>query len=372
MFNRLSRLLGTQYPIIGFSHCRDVVIEISKAGGIGVFGCSRFTNAQLTTELSVIEADLHGLPFGVDVLFPVAREAGRQPQVPAEPDDGIPEDYRSFVTGILRRHGVEEERVVDEDRPTIAAGAEASDERSTGQLEVALRYHPRLVVSALGPMPTAAVAQVKSAGALVGGMVGSPRHTAKHIAVGTDLIIAVGTEAAGHAGPVSTMVLVPQIVAGAQGVPVVAAGGIGSGAQLAAALALGAEGGWLGSLWLTTTESDTDPIVVDKLLSAGSADTLQTRCLTGKPSRQLKTAWTDAWHVPGALPPLAMPKQGALTRNAVAMIEERRIEPLMGSPAGQVIGQMHSRKTVRDVMFDLVSELADTIERIGGLIDAAG
>src|SRR5207302_3816888 len=127
-------------------------------------------------------------------------------------------------------------------------------------------------------------------GVKVAALAGNVRHARKQVAAGVDIIVAQGTEAGGHTGDVSTMVLVPEVVDAVAPAPVLAAGGIGSGRQLAAAMALGADGGWTGSIWLTAAENQMCPAVVkDKLVAATSRDTVRSRAMTGKPARQLKT-----------------------------------------------------------------------------------
>ncbi|MBO0732202.1 MAG: nitronate monooxygenase, partial [Acidimicrobiaceae bacterium] len=185
---------------------------------------------------------------------------------------------------------------------------------------------------------------------------------------GVDIIVAQGHEAGGHTGEVSTMVLVPEVVDAVAPTPVLAAGGIGSGRQMAAAMALGAEGVWTGSIWLTTAESDTAPQVIDKLLTASSRDTVRSRCMTGKPARQLRTAWTDAWESeesPGTLP---MPLQYMLTADAQRRIARSGQRDLVGMPVGQIVGSMQHVRPVRDVVYDLIEGFIDATQRLDALV----
>src|SRR5438477_8410876 len=147
---------------------------------------------------------------------------------------------------------------------------------------------------------------------VVAALAGRKAHAERHKPAGVDLIVAQGTEAGGHTGEISTMVLVPEVVEAVKPVPVLAAGGIGSGRQIAAAMALGAEGVWCGSVWLTTTEAETHPAVQQKFLAATSSDTVRSRSLTGKPARMLRSAWTDEWAKPDAPDALPMPLQTML------------------------------------------------------------
>src|SRR5213079_3521519 len=150
----------------------------------------------------------------------------------------------------------------------------------------------------------------------VAALAGKPQHAERSLARGVDLIVAQGTEAGGHTGEISTMVLVPEVVDAVSPTPVLAAGGIGNGRQIAASLALGAQGVWCGSVWLTTEEAETHPIVKEKFLAASSSDTVRSRASTGKPARQLRTAWTEAWDSPDNPDPLPMPLHGMLIADA--------------------------------------------------------
>ena len=153
------------------------------------------------------------------------------------------------------------------------------------QLEIALAFKPALVVNALGPPPQFMIEQVKAAGRKVGALAGKAQHAERHVNAGVDLIIAQGYEAGGHTGEIGSMVLIPEIVDAVGDTPVLGAGGVGRGRQMAAAMALGAQGVWCGSVWLTTEEAETHPVVKEKFLAATSSDTIRSRSRTGKPAR---------------------------------------------------------------------------------------
>jgi NAD(P)H-dependent flavin oxidoreductase YrpB (nitropropane dioxygenase family) len=208
------------------------------------------------------------------------------------------------------------------------------------------------------------VAQAHAKGVLVAGLVGDVNQARKQVEVGVDIVVAQGTEAGGHTGEVATFVLVPEIVDAISPVPVLAAGGIGTGRQVAAALALGAQGAWTGSIWLTVAEADTTPLIREKLLAAGSKDTVRSRALTGKPARQLRTAWTDAWDDPKGPGTLPMPLQFLLTAEAQHRIGRAGNKELAGMPVGQIVGRMNSVRTVHDVMYEMVEETVQTIEML--------
>jgi NAD(P)H-dependent flavin oxidoreductase YrpB (nitropropane dioxygenase family) len=170
------------------------------------------------------------------------------------------------------------------------------------------------------------------------------------------------------------MVLVPEVVDAVAPLPVLAAGGIGGGRQITAALALGAQGVWMGSLWLTTEEAETHPVVKQKFLKATSRDTVRSRSLTGKPARQLRSAWTDAWEDPSNPSPLPMPLQPRLVAEAQARISRSAhkspgAEQLINYFVGQIVGSMNQVKSVRSVIEELVHEYVGTMERLDALIE---
>jgi NAD(P)H-dependent flavin oxidoreductase YrpB (nitropropane dioxygenase family) len=249
-----------------------------------------------------------------------------------------------------------------------AAGL-AVDAEGPDQVRIALEHPVSLLVNALGPPPEYAVEAAHAAGVLVGALCGAPRHAVRNLERGVDVIIAQGTEAGGHCGEISTMVLVPEVVdTVGPDVPVLAAGGIGSGRQMAAAMALGAQGAWTGSIWLTVAEAATEPWVVENLLAAGWGDTVRSRSMTGKPARQLRTDWTEAWERDDAPDPLPMPLQGILYAPAAHRFMRARSRALSGSPVGQIVGSVHSVRAAKDVVYDIVEEWIGVNERIAATV----
>lgn len=357
-------------PIFAFSHCRDVVAAVSRAGGMGVLGALAFTPEQLEIELRWIDEQVGGRPYGVDVVMP-ASYAG------ADLDDGgdieaaleamIPEEHRRFVEELLERHGV----------PPLPAGESPTrgllgwtHGGARSQVDVALAHPIALLANALGPPPPDVTELAHAKGVPVAALVGDADQARKQVAAGVDVIVASGTEAGGHTGEISTMVLVPDVVDAVAPVPVLAAGGIGDGRQVAAALALGAQGVWTGSIWLTVVESDLPPVMRDKLLRAGARDTVRSRALTGKPARQLRTPWTEAWDDPAGPGALPMPLQFMLTAEALRRIGRSGNDALAGSPVGQIVGRMNSVRTTRDVVFDLADGAVRTIDRLAEQLHA--
>ncbi|MGX8909737.1 NAD(P)H-dependent flavin oxidoreductase [Streptomyces netropsis] len=365
MQTELSQQLGIEHAVFGFTPFPAVAAAISRAGGLGVLGAVRYsTPDDLARDLDWMQAHTDGKPYGLDVVMPAKKVEG---VTEADVEAMIPAGHRRFVAETLARYGV----------PELPDG-EASGWRITGwmeevarsQLDVAFDYPVRLLASALGPPPADVVRRAHDHGMLVAALAGSARHAAHHVAAGIDIVVAQGYEAGGHTGEIATMVLTPELVRAVAPLPVLAAGGIGSGEQIAAGLALGAQGVWLGSIWLTTEEAELNsPALTAKLLAAGSGDTVRSRALTGKPARQLRTAWTDAWDDPAGPGPLPMPLQGLLVAEAVSRVQRYEAEPLLGTPVGQIVGRMTTRRSVQAVFDDLTTgfeHALDRLQRIAG------
>ena len=360
--------LGCEVPIFAFSHCRDVVVEVTRAGGFGVLGAATFSPEQLEAELRWIDQHVAGRPYGVDVLIPTAydKEAERSPD---DLEKMIPAEHRAFMEKILDEAGVpplppdERERI---HREIVDGRGNMTPDGARRLLRVALE-HPqvRLVVSALGSPPPDVVAELRARNVMIGAMCGKGEHAARHVAAGVQVIVAQGTEAGGHTGEVATMVLVPQVVeACGDQVAVLAAGGIAKGSQIAAALALGAQGVWCGTLWLATRESELDPFEKEALFAARTGDAVRRRAHTGKPVRMIKSTLSEAWEQPGAPKYLPTPLQGILYNEAHARVVRAKRRDLYSFPAGQVVGMLDHETTVRDVMVQLQQEYLETMERL--------
>ena len=357
--------LGIEFPLFAFSHCRDVVAAVSKAGGYGVLGALAYSPDRLEIELSWIDEHVDGKPYGVDFAMP-EKFVGKGEEFDLDSLQSlIPEEHRQFVEKILAEHDV----------PPMPEGAEGVmkaaglgvEAEGPGQVDVALSHPVSMLVNALGPPPEYVVEAAHSSGVLVGALCGSPRHAQRNVERGVDVLIAQGTEAGGHCGEISTMVLVPEVVdTVGPDVPVLAAGGIGRGRQMAAAIALGAQGAWTGSIWLTVTESETQPWVIENLLAAGFTDTVRSRAMTGKPARQLRTDWTNAWDSDDTPDPLPMPLQGLLYAPAAHRFMRVRSRALSGSPVGQIIGRVDRVRPAKDVVYDIVEEWIETTQRTCG------
>ena len=366
MKTRATEMFGIDFPLFAFSHCRDVVAEVTNAGGLGVFGAASYSPEQLEVELKWIDDHVSGKPYGIDIVMPAKYEGAGE----VDPDTFrqqfeamVPAEHRAFVEQLLQEYGVPQ--FTDDDEFHIDPAM--SHEGAEKLLEVAFEHPASLLVNALGPMPEDVVGRANDHGMRTGALVGSVKHAINQMERGVDVIIAQGTEAGGHCGDISTMVLVPDVV-DAVPLPVLAAGGIGTGRQIAAALALGAEGAWTGSIWLTTRESELPEVVRQNLIAAQATDAIRSRAMTGKPARQLRNKWTEAWETPGNPEPLPAPLQILLYAPAKERIEKAGVAELAGSAVGQIVGRMNASRATRDVFVDLVSETIDATERLDKLL----
>jgi NAD(P)H-dependent flavin oxidoreductase YrpB (nitropropane dioxygenase family) len=363
----ICKALGIDVPIFAFTHCRDVVVEVSKAGGIGVLGAIGFSADQLREELDWIDAHIGDHVYGVDIVIPEKYEGkGEDDPVKllAQLEAMMPQGHRDFVHNLLAEYGVpelpEEEQTAGLQGWTMATVRPLLD-------EALKRPKVTLIANALGTPPADVIAEVKDSGRLIGALCGRVKHAIKHREAGLDFIIAQGSEGGGHAGDIGSIVLWPAVIEAAGSVPVLAAGGIGTGAQIAAALALGAQGVWTGSLWVPVLEAMAGPKEKEALLAAGYEDTVRSRAYSGKPGRMLKNAWTDAWEVEGAPKPLPMPLQGMVTTDAMLRTKRYadvgRTQEVSVNPIGQTIGFIHSEETCRGVMQRLLEEYVEAMEK---------
>lgn len=348
----LCRQLGVEHPIFAFSHSVEVTVEVTRAGGFAVLGVARDEPQEITRMLAEVRAAIGSRPFGVDVMFP---KIEGQPETVEEMKKQLPPAHVRFVERLFEKYAVPVAT-----RPHFFTQTVRSQRFFEAQLDAVLASDVDLVAMAVG-VPPEVVARIRAAGKTSLALVGAPRHAQAALAAGVDILVAQGADAGGHTGSIGTFTLVPQIVELAGDVPVIAAGGIGHGRQVAASLAMGAQGAWLGTAWLTTREHALSDVLVDKLLAAGSDDTLISRAHSGKPCRLLKTAWTEEWHASDAPPPLAMPYQQALVGGLFAAVEEHEVRALLYTPAGQSVAWCREREGVSDVMQRLMRQTRDAL-----------
>jgi NAD(P)H-dependent flavin oxidoreductase YrpB (nitropropane dioxygenase family) len=367
--------LDIEFPIFAFTHCRDVVVAVSKAGGFGVLGAVGFTPEQLEIELNWIDEHIGDHTYGVDIVIPNKYE-GMDSNLSADDlakmlQDMVPQEHLDFAKKILTDHGVPLTAEDDESTLQLLGWTEAT---ATPQVEVALK-HPKmtLIANALGTPPTDMIEHIHAEGRKVAALCGSPSQARKHADAGVDIIIAQGGEAGGHSGEVGSIVLWPQVVKEVAPVPVLAAGGIGSGQQIAAALALGAQGAWTGSQWLMVEEAENTTVQQAAYVKAGSRDTVRSRSFTGKPARMLRNDWTEAWENPDNPKPLGMPLQFMVSGLAVAATHKYPDETVdvAFNPVGQVVGQFTKVEKTSAVIQRWVQEYLEATNTLNELNEAA-
>jgi NAD(P)H-dependent flavin oxidoreductase YrpB (nitropropane dioxygenase family) len=375
MDNRVCRLTGAEFPLFAFSHCRDVVAAVSKAGGFGVLGATRFSPEQLEEELAWIDAHVGGAPYGVDVIVPETID----PRVAALQDNAtraaaIDPKYAEFTADLLSQYGVEASHTVAPLRERMGI----TPENGMALMEVAFRHPIRLIANALGIAPPEMIEEGKKRGVPVAALVGAKEHAIRQAEAGVDIIVAQGGEAGGHCGEVSTLVLIPEVVRALRkaghDTPVLAAGGIMTGGQMAAMMAAGAHGAWTGSVWLATPESEASETFRQKMVSARSRDTVRSRSRTGKPARQLRTPWHEAWDGddgPGALP---MPLMGMVSEPAFARIERAAeagndaARELVTYFVGQGVGLVEEVRSARAVVQSFREEYVEAVESLAATL----
>lgn len=374
----ITEMFGIDIPILAFTHCRDVVAAVTKAGGMGVLGAVAHTPRSLEIDLEWIENEIGDRPYGVDLIVPAKYEGSDEGGVSTKQIiDAIPPEHRRFVDEILEKYDVPPMPEGD-DTGTMSRGEDAlfSAKNAAPQLDISLAHNPSLIVNALGPPTPEMINKSKEAGRKVGALAGRPQHAERHINAGVDMIVAQGGEAGGHTGEIGSMVLIPEIVDASGDTPVLGAGGIGRGRQMAAAMALGAAGVWCGSVWLTTEEAETHPTVKNKFLAATSADTIRSRSRTGKPARQLKSAWTEEWDNPDTPMPLGMPAQPILIDKAITRIDRAAFNEDSGAAklanyfVGQIVGSMNESKPAAQVVFDMVDEFIDATQSLAAQLES--
>lgn len=373
-------MLGIEFPLVAFTHCRDVVVEVSKAGGFGVLGAAGLSPEQLEIELNWIDEHINGMPYGLDLIIPNKFAGKGETPTPDEMLAMLPEEHKTFANDILKANGIDPG---EPDQHFLANRIRRSHnltiEGAIAHMDVAFSHPIKLIANALGVPPREMLERGRQHGVKVAALVGAKSHAINQVQAGVDLLVVAGGEAGGHCGGVSTMVLVPEIFEAIQDVgdiPILAAGGIVTGRQMAACMAMGAAGVWTGSVWLTTTEAETAPVVKEKMLAASSSDTVRSRSRTGKHSRQLRSPWTDAWEQEGAPEPLSMPLQGMISEPALDKIHKlsegghKGAQDLATYWVGQGVGLMKASQSVRNVVYDFKQDFINAYERLAKAVGA--
>ena len=375
MKSPVCEMLGIEFPLFAFSHCRDVVAAVSRAGGFGVLGATAHSPDTIEQELKWIDDHTDGKPYGVDVLIPENMSTTGEKNVTWRSLEArVPEAHREFTKKLLKKYDIELAA------PPVADNqAQPFDPQwAIEMLEVSFRHPIKLIANALGVPPKEMIEMGRAHGVPVAALVGAKEHALRQVAAGVDILVVQGTEAGGHCGEVSTLVLVPEVIKAikqVRDVPVLAAGGIMTGRQMAACMAMGAAGAWTGSVWLATAESETSEIFREKMIAASSRDAVRSKGRTGKPARQLRSVWTDAWDrapdSPGALP---MPLQSIISRDAFNSIDRAaaagnpKARELVSYFVGQGVGLIDSVKSAGAVVQEFKEDFAEAIEHMNALV----
>jgi NAD(P)H-dependent flavin oxidoreductase YrpB (nitropropane dioxygenase family) len=376
MKSPVCEMLGIEFPLFAFSHCRDVVAAVSRAGGFGVLGATAHSPDTIEQELKWIDDHTDGKPYGVDVLIPENMSTTGEKNVTWRSLEArVPEAHREFTKKLLKKYDIELAA------PPVADNqAQPFDPQwAIEMLEVSFRHPIKLIANALGVPPKEMIEMGKAHGVPVAALVGAKEHALRQVAAGVDILVVQGTEAGGHCGEVSTLVLVPEVIKAikqVRDVPVLAAGGIMTGRQMAACMAMGAAGAWTGSVWLATAESETSEIFREKMIAASSRDAVRSKGRTGKPARQLRSVWTDAWDrapdSPGALP---MPLQSIISRDAFHAIDRAaasgnaKARDLVSYFVGQGVGLIDSVKSAGSVVQEFKEDFLDAVEHMNALVE---
>ncbi len=378
MNSRICELLNIEFPLVAFTHCRDVVVAVSKAGGCGVLGAVGMSPDQLEKELKWIDEHIDGKPYGVDVLIP-NKMVGKDEKFDAEKlAKMIPQEYADFRADVLENSGIEasELRTIDTAGSGFAANTQSGGAKAL--LDVAFKHPISLIANALGVPPDWMLQMGKDNDVKVAALLGTAQHAINQVKAGVDILVVSGTEAGGHCGSVPTMILIPEVYEAIQpygDVPILAAGGIVTGKQMAAAMTMGASGAWCGSVWLTTIESEVDPVIKEKMIAANSNQTVRSRSRTGKHSRQLKSTWTDAWESEKAPEPLPMPLQPMVAEPALQKVNKLAASGHAGAQdlatywVGQGVGLMNQSISASDVVQDFKEDFIEAYERLTGFFE---
>ena len=377
MNSKLCQRLGIEFPLFAFSHCRDVVAAVTNAGGMGVLGAVTLSPEELDRELSWIDDHVGGKPYGVDLIVPNKFESKGEEVSNDQLLAMVPQTHKDYAASILTDFGVETDDLEDQRKGHLFFRENLSEKGARASLAVAFSHPIKLIANALGIPPQIMLDLGKEHNVPVAALVGAKEHALRQVAAGVDILIAAGTEAGGHCGDVSTMVLVPEIVRAVEEVsdtPVLAAGGIVTGSQMAASMAMGAAGAWFGSVWLTSVEAETSPAVKEKMLAATSRATVRSKSRTGKPSRQLRSPWTDAWEQPDSPSPLPMPLQTLVSEPALHKLDRLSASGHKGASdlatywVGQGVGLMNHSLSTGAIVQEFKEDFLVAYERLENLL----
>jgi NAD(P)H-dependent flavin oxidoreductase YrpB (nitropropane dioxygenase family) len=385
MKSPICEMFEIEFPLVAFSHCRDVVVAVSKAGGMGVLGAVGHTPEMLEQDLKWIDENIDGKPYGVDVLVPNNFEGKGSSMTSEDLRNMIPQEYRDFRADVLKQYDVDGESLrggMDSKEKEIRSdsrfGKNLKEKGAKKLLEVAFSHPIKLIANALGVPPKWMLNMGKEKGVKVAALLGAKEHAIRQVQAGVDILVVSGTEGGGHCGSVSTMVLIPEVKRAIKAygdVPILAAGGIATGEQMAGIMAMGADGAWCASVFLPTTEAETSENIKEKMVNASSSQTVRSKSRTGKHSRQLKSAWTDAWEAKDAPEPLPMPLQTMVGEPALAIISKQATLGHEGAKdldtywVGQGIGLVNETISAGQTVQKFKEEFIVGYERITNLFE---
>lgn len=357
----ICKRLGIEHPIFGFSHEPDVVVAIAKAGGFPVLGLGRDAPEDIPDIVRDVEQRLEGLPYGIDLMLPANVPNQADPQSLRA---ALPKEHVEFVNQLRERFSIQ-----PPSRPSFFTAHARSEAMFQAQIDAVLNSNACAVATAIG-LREELITEAKRKGKLTFSLIGSVRHAHKALDMGVDVLVAQGYDAGGHTGTVGTMSLLPQIVeiADKLNVPVLAAGGIATGQQILGCICSGAQGAWLGTLWMAAKENHTPPALLNRLIASTSEDTIISRAHSGKPCRVVRSEWIDAWEESDVPQALNMPYQQALTGDVFASIHEFENPRLIYEAAGQSIFGIRELTTIAAQMEKLVLQMGQAWDRVNGFL----
>ena len=363
-------MLGIEYPILSAGMGPtlvgektgapvELVVAVSEAGGLGVLGGSGFTVDELRDAIREIKAQTDK-PFGVDLLLP-PRVAKRGPLE----SDKVQEIPLNEVLKDLPKPHLDWMNKVKEDLnlpdTNVKLKVNTTTMRPKESIQVCIEEKVPLFCAGLGN-PGFMVADAHAAGMKVLGITGNTKNAKRMAEAGIDLLVAQGHEGGGHTGRIGTMALLPAAIDAARPVPVLAAGGIGDGRGLAASLAMGCIGVWVGTRFLATDEGGALDINKQRILDSVDEGTRVSTAYTGKTLRASLNKFHRLWDESG-LDPLPFPTQVLISSALLWSFVEANKVDYVGGLAGQVSGIIHEIKPARQVLEDMVEEAVDILTR---------
>ncbi|MHB8894273.1 MAG: NAD(P)H-dependent flavin oxidoreductase [Candidatus Geothermincolia bacterium] len=337
----------------------ELVVAVSEAGGLGVLGASGYSIAELRDAIHEIRAKTDK-PFGVDILLPrniadiQGVEAAGADEVPLSALLAtLPAPYQDYVAKMKSDLGLPDIEVMVKPDTTTLRPQEAVD--------VCIEEKIPLFCAGLGN-PGFMVEEAHANGMKVLAITGNSKNAKRMADAGIDLLVAQGAEAGGHTGRVGTMALVPAAIDAAYPVPVLAAGGIADGRGLAAALAMGCIGVWVGTRFLATDEGGAQAVIKENIVKATDEDTVVSTMFTGKTLRAIRSEFHTSWEASG-LQSLPFPLQIFISSALFGAFVEANKVDYIGGFAGQAAGIIHEIKPAGEVLADMVEETADILTK---------